>query len=156
MWIVALIGAGVVTGLIQWGMMGFINNPSLICEIMLLHQFVVTFGLLGVIGFYINVVDADKTAKQLGWPGGPYQIKYGFSQLGIGVMGILCIWFKGGFWLGTLFTMYIYGVSGLWSHIAEMKRQKKVTAMDLGNIVVDVLYQVTLTVLSLQVSGVWN
>ena len=113
-----------------------------------MHQFVVTFGLLGIIGTITNIIKAEDNAKALGWPGGPFQIKYGFSQLGLGVMGVMCIWFRGGFWLGTLVSMYIYGVSGLWSHIAEMKRQGKATVNDVGNLIIDVIYQIMLTVLS--------
>ena len=95
-------------------------------EIIVLHQFIVTNGLIGVLGFYINVIKADDTAKSLGWPGGPFQIKYGFSQLGLGVMGVLSIWFKGPFWLGTLITMYIYGASGLWTHTQEMMKKGQI------------------------------
>ncbi|HAG13394.1 MAG TPA: hypothetical protein DCG49_05975 [Ruminococcus sp.] len=155
MWILAIIGMGVVTALIHLGVLGWDIGTAGICEVIVLHQFAVTSGLIGVIGFYINVIKADETAKSLGWPGGPFQVKYGFSQLGVGVMGVLSIFFRGSFWFGTLVTLYIYGISGLWSHIAEMKR-KKVNPIDTWNIILDIIYHIVLTILLLQIPSVWN
>jgi hypothetical protein len=154
MWILAVIGAGLLTAFINLLMVGFNVSVGEICEIIVLHQYVVTYGLLGIVGFYVNVIRADKTAKALGWPGGPFQVKYGFSQLGIGVMGVLSFWFRGQFWVATLVTLYIYGISGLWSHIAQMKRTKP-NATDISNFVLDIVYHVVLTILLLQVPGVW-
>ena len=156
MFILVLIAAGIVTGGIQLAMGNGFGDISVVCSTLLLHQFVVTFGLLGIIGTITNIIKAEDNAKALGWPGGPFQIKYGFSQLGLGVMGVMCIWFRGGFWLGTLVSMYIYGVSGLWSHIAEMKRQGKATVNDVGNLIIDVIYQIMLTVLSVYAGCIWG
>ena len=167
MWILALMGAGAVSALVHLFVIGFDGGAGVICSVILLHQYVVTFGLIGIVGFYINVIKAEKTAKNLGWPGGPFQWKYGFSQLGMGAMGVMSIWFRGQFWLGTLVSMYVYGVSGLWSHSAELLRKRKVDKdrkskadkadkVEIANIVLDVLYQVALTVLLLHVPEVWN
>lgn len=156
MFILVLIAAGIVTGGIQLAMGNGFGDVSVVCSTLLLHQFVVTFGLLGIIGTITNIIKAEDNAKALGWPGGPFQIKYGFSQLGLGVMGVMCIWFRGGFWLGTLVNMYIYGISGFWSHIAEMKRQGKITVNDVGNLIIDVLHQIMLTVLSVYAGGIWG
>ena len=156
MFILVLIAAGIVTGGIQLAMGNGFGDISVVCSTLLLHQFVVTFGLLGIIGTITNIIKAEDNGKALRWPGGPFQIKYGFSQLGLGVMGVMCIWFRGGFWLGALVSMYIYGVSGLWSHIAEMKRQGKATVNDVGNLIIDVIYQIMLTVLSVYAGGIWG
>lgn len=155
MWILAIIGMGLLTSFIHLCIAGFDIGSAGICEIILLHQFAVSSGLIGVVGFYINVIKADDTAKSLGWPGGPFQVKYGFSQLGVGVMGVLSIWLRGSFWIGTLITLYIYGISGLWSHVAEMKR-KKVNAIDTWNIILDIIYHIVLTILLFQVPSVWK
>ena len=154
MFILVLIAAGFVTGFIHLIVIGGFGDLSTISYYLLLHQYVVTFGLLGIIGLITNIIKADENAQSLGWPGGPFQIKYGFSQLGLGIMGVLCIWFKEGFWLGTLINMYIYGVSGLWSHVAEMKRLGKTTKNDIGNIIIDIIYQIILTVLYIYASKI--
>ncbi|RCX18751.1 hypothetical protein DFR58_10420 [Anaerobacterium chartisolvens] len=156
MWILVLIGAGLLSALVHLLIIGFGGGVSVICEVIVLHQFAVTHGLLGVLGFYINVIKADSTAKSLGWPGGPFQVKYGFSQLGVGVMGILSIWLRGPFWIGTLVTLYMYGISGLWTHTAEVIKSEVKSKTEIANIILDVIYHVVITILLLQVPGVWG
>lgn len=155
MWFLALWGLGLISSLIHFFIIGFPDSLSEISTIVLLHQFVVTFGLVGVIGVIVNIFDADNTAKKLGWPGGLFQIKYGFSQLGLGVMGVMAIWFGGTFWIGVLVTMYIYGLSGLWSHTQVMVENKKPDADSIGNIIMDIAYQAFITVLSIWAGGIW-
>ena len=156
MWFLLLWALGIVSAVVYFFITGFPSNLSELCTVLLLHQFVVTFGLVGIIGVVTNIVLADSNAKSLGWPGGPFQIKYGFSQLGLGVMGVLAIWFHGTFWVGVLVSMYIYGVSGLWSHIHVMIKNKKLDHDSIGNLIMDVLYQTFITVLSILAGGIWS
>jgi len=155
MWFLVLWALGIISAVVHMFIVGFPEAIEEISRIVLLYQFIVTFGLVGLIGTYINIFDAENTAKKLGWPGGLFQIKYGFSQLGIGVMGILAIWLHGNFWAATLVTMYIYGLSGLWSHTSVMIKEKKVSAMELGNIIMDICYQGFITALSIIAGGIW-
>lgn len=160
MWIVAFIGAGIVTAVIQLAVQGFPADGVTILQTLLLHQFVVTHGIIAVAGFIINVLYPERTAAQLGWPSGPFQVKYGFAQFGLGVMGVMSIWFQGNFWVGTLVTLYIYGLSGLWTHTQEIIRKRretgKVDAIEFVNIVLDIVYHLVLTWMSLQIPGVWS
>lgn len=155
MWFLVLWLLGLISGGIHLYMLGFPGEMSEISRVLLLHQFVVTFGLVGVIGYVVNIARADQTAKMLGWPGGPFQVKYGFSQVGLGVMGIMAIWFQGNFWVGVLVTMYIYGLSGLWSHTYVMIKNRKVDGDSIGNLIMDVVYQTFITVLSIWAGGIW-
>ena len=98
MWILLFIGLGVITGLVQLALAGFPSDIPTIMHTLLLHQFAVTHGVLAVIGFFINVITPRRTAEKLGWATSPYQIKYGFQQLGLGVIGVLTVWFQGNFW----------------------------------------------------------
>ncbi len=148
-------GMGIVTALIHMFLSGFPTDASQISTILLLHQFVVTFAVLGVGGVFANMIFAEKNARHIGWPGGPFQIKYGFTQLGLGIMGVMCIWFRGGFWLGTVVSMYMYGIGGLWTHFHEMKVNHKADLNSIANLVMDVAYQVFLTVLTIQIGGLW-
>ncbi len=155
MWFLVLWLLGIISGVVHLYSLGFPNDWSEISRVLLLHQFIVTFGLVGLIGCIINIFRADQTAKQLGWPGGPFQVKYGFSQVGLGVMGIMAIWFKGPFWIGVLVTMYIYGLSGLWSHTYEMVKNRKADGISIGNIIMDIFYQAFITALSIWAGGIW-
>ena len=156
MWFLLLWVLGIISAVIHLLVIGWPSTLSEISHVLLLHQFVVTFGLIGIIGVVVNIVYADKTAKSLGWPGGPFQIKYGFSQLGLGVMGVLTIWFGGTFWVGALVSMYMYGLSGLWSHTQQMIKHKKFNATEIANLIMDIVYQTFITLLSIWAGGVWS
>jgi len=156
MWFLLLWAIGLVAAGIDFLVTGSPKTISEVCTVLLLYQFVVTFGLVAIIGFFINVVIPEKTAKSLGWPGGPFQIKYGFSQLGLGIFGVMAIWFRGNFWVGVLLTMYIYGLSGLWSHSQIMIQNKKWDVGNVANIIMDILYQAFITILSIYAGGVWH
>ena len=51
--------------------------------------------------------------------------------------------------------MYIYGISGLWSHWNVMKMNKKADADSIANIIMDIAYQTFITVLSIVIGGIW-
>lgn len=125
-----------------------------VSEILLLYQFVITFGLCGVIGLVVNILLAKKNARKTGWPHGPFQYKYGFTQLGLGVFGIMAIWFRGYFWIAALLNMYLYGLSGLYTHTREMMINKKPDANNVSNIVICIVYQAFLTLLSIN-AKIW-
>lgn len=160
MWIVVIIGAGVLTAVGQLAIGGFSADYVDVMKTLLLHQFAVSHGIIAVGGFIINVLYPEKTAAKLGWPSGPFQIKYGFAQVGLGVMGVLAIWFQGNFWVATLVTLYVYGFSGLWTHTLEVIRKRKEEGrtdwIEIGNIILDVIYHAVLTWMSLQIPGVWS
>jgi hypothetical protein len=149
MWFLLLWALGLASGLLQ--IIRFQQPPNLqsISHILLLHQFVVTFGLLGLLGILTNVVFAKQEAKKLGWQGGPFQIKYGFSQLSLGALGVMTIWFPDHFWIAALVNMYVYGLSGLWSHGLLMIENRKSAAYNLSSIVMDISYMTFLTLLSI-------
>lgn len=67
----------------------------------------------------------------------------------------MAIWFQGNFWVGVLVTMYIYGLSGLWSHTYVMIKNRKADGDSIGNLIMDVVYQTFITVLSVLAGGIW-
>ncbi len=67
MFFLVLWGLGIVTAVIDLYMKGFPSDPQLICSVILLHQFVVTFGLLGITGLLSNMIFAKQNAKMVGW-----------------------------------------------------------------------------------------
>ena len=147
MWFLLLWVISLITSSVYFLMYGLPTSVKDVSSILLLHQFVVTFGLLGLIGFIESVLFGKKISKIIGWPGGPYQTKYGFFQLNLGVIGVMTIWFDGLFWLAALVSMYVFGLSGLWTHISEIMNHKKSRTVHIVNIVINVCYQIFLTVL---------
>lgn len=95
----------------------FIN----ILEIVLLYFFVFQVGFMGLLAGLGHIFNGPETAKMIGWlPGSPFQYEVGVMNLGISVLGFLCIWFRREFWLATsiiyLVIMFGCGVG----HIREM------------------------------------
>lgn len=155
MWFLLLWALGLIGSFGYFLANGFPNQIDEISRILLLGQFVITFGLVALVGMLTNVFFADNTAKQQGWPGGPFQIKYGFAQLCLGVMGVMTIWFQGTFWAATLVNMYIYGLSGFWTHTQEMIKNKKPDASNVCNLIMNAFYQAFITILSVLAGGIW-
>src|SRR3990167_1203951 len=145
MWFLLLWVLGILTSIVTYWITG-VPDKHYLYSVLLLDQFVVTFGLLGIIGFLTNVILAKPMAKKLNWPGGPFQVKYGFAQLCIGIMGVMAIWFRGSYWVATLINMYMYGLSGFWTHTQEMIENHKPDTSNVCNLIMNLSYQVFITI----------
>lgn len=156
MWFMFFWGLGLASAVVHLSIIGFAQSLSTICSIFLLHQFVVAFGLVGLGGIIINIAIADYTSTKLGWPGGPYQIKYGFCQAHLGIIGVLSIWFRGSFWVASLVTMYMYCISGVWTHLGEMIKNSKADTGNVCNMIMVIVYVTFITVLSVLAGNVWH
>lgn len=154
MFFLVLWAIGLISGIVQILITKQPFNAYVVSSTLLLHQFVVTSGLVAVIGVYSNIIAADKTAEQLNWPGGPFQIKYGFTQLGLLAFGIMAIFYKGEFWIGALLINYLYGVMGGFTLIHEMVKAKKINKDSMARVIMDAAYQVFLTILSIK-AEIW-
>lgn len=155
MWFLLLWALGLGASYLYFLITGLPSNIQDISRVLLLGQFVITFGLVAVIGMITNVFFAKSTSKKLNWPGGPFQIKYGFCQLCLGVMGVMALWFHGNFWAATIVNMYLYGLSGFWTHTQEMLKNKKPDMSNVCNLIMNAFYQAFLTVLSIWSGGIW-
>jgi len=91
-----------------------------VVEVFLLYFLVIAFGLGSLFGAFGHIFYADQVAKDIGWPAGsPFQFEVGAANLGIGIAGILCIWFRRGFWASTAITAgTFYFLDGI-GHIRE-------------------------------------
>lgn len=83
------------------------RSPKHILEVSLI--WVLTFGgAIGILKFYFNTFYPDLYAHYLGWPPNfAWQYETAIVNLNIGVLGILCIWFRDIFWLATVITLTI-------------------------------------------------
>jgi hypothetical protein len=83
-------------------------------ELLLLYLLVVVVGGGGLYGFLGHVFFADLVAKSIGWPtGNMFQYEVGVVNLAFGLLGILCIWFRGNFWTATVtgVTVFFWGAA---------------------------------------------
>lgn len=87
-----------------------------IVDILLIYSLVFQVGVIGfVFGFIPHVFFADRTAESIGWAtGSPFQFEVGIHDGAWGVLGFLCIWFKGGFRVATGlgWALFMLGAAG--------------------------------------------
>jgi hypothetical protein len=92
-----------------------------VAQIFLLWQLVISAGVLNVIFFVGHTVFADASAAAIGWSAGsPFQYEVALANLHIGVMGILCYWIRGNFWIATVIAFSIQWLCSGVVHIREM------------------------------------
>lgn len=74
-----------------------------VVDILLVYSLVFQVGVIGFLfGLIPHVFFADRTAESIGWAtGSPFQFEVGIHDGAWGVLGFLCIWFKGGFRVAT-------------------------------------------------------
>lgn len=94
-----------------------------IAEVFLLHWFSVAIGLAGVFEFAGHTFLADRVAASIGWPAGnPFQQEVAIADLALGVLGILCIFIRGNFWLATTVAVTVMLWGDAAGHIVQIVR----------------------------------
>ncbi|MGC9366023.1 MAG: DUF6790 family protein [bacterium] len=99
----------------------------------LLAFIVCNIGLQGIYAFMGHFFRSDETARNIGWPtGNLFQKEIAFTNLSLGVIGIMCIWFRGNFWLATIIarSVFLWGCSYI--HFMDLKRNKNVQVFNAG------------------------
>jgi hypothetical protein len=70
---------------------------------------VVWAGMGGVFAFLSHTLLADQAARAIGWPiGNPFQSEVAVANPVVGVLGILCYWIRGDFWLATVIATSVW------------------------------------------------
>ena len=92
-----------------------------VIHILLLYALVLGVGVIGLpMGFVPHVFFADATARAIGWPtGSPFQFEVGVHDGAWGVLGFLCIWIGGRFWLATGLGWSLFMLGATYGHIRQ-------------------------------------
>ena len=92
-----------------------------VAEIFLLWLLVITVGIQGIFAFIGHTVFADATAASIGWPAGnPFQSEVAVANLSVGVLGIVCYWMRGNFWVATVIGFSIWYLGDAVVHIRSI------------------------------------
>lgn len=69
-----------------------------------------------------HVFMGPAVAKSIGWPpGSPFQFEVGMANLGIGALGIVCVW-RRDFWLPTIVMAAVFLWGAAYIHIDQIIR----------------------------------
>ena len=92
-----------------------------VAQIFLLWFLVITVGVSGVFAFIGHTVFADATAHSIGWPAGnPFQSEVAVANLSVGILGILCYWIRGIFWVATVIGFSVWWLGDAVVHIRSI------------------------------------
>ena len=87
----------------------------------MLYFFTFAIGLCGLVGFVGHTMRASLVAASIGWPAGnPFQHEVAVANLAFGILGLLCLRYRGGFWTATAigWSVFMLGAAGV--HIYQI------------------------------------
>ena len=124
-------------------------NPHMSTHTFLLWFLVIGIGITGIIAVSGHFFNADEIAEKIGWPkGNPFQREIAFSNLGIGIAGVLCFFFRDGFWLAVIVMYSVFSIGAGIGHIYEQKKNENMSEYNTGAVVAfDLLMPVVLIAL---------
>jgi hypothetical protein len=91
-----------------------------ITEVLLLYLLVIFVGVGGLIGFLGHTFKAREIALKIGWQPSPFQFEVAVANLAFGILGILCIWQRRGFWTATGIGYATFLLGCAYGHLREM------------------------------------
>lgn len=110
-------------------------------EVFLMWALLIT-GAQAVLAFFAHAFDGPAIAKSIGWlPNNPFQLEVAFANLGLGILGITCIWKREKFWLATILMATAFNWGAAYVHIDQIIRFQNFAPNNAGPI----LYQDIIT-----------
>ena len=85
----------------------------------LVYLLFIYVGVMGVFTAYAHVFRPIQTSASIGWSTSPYEYEVGMADLTVGVLGVLCLWFRGNFWLATAVANAVWLLGDAVGHIRE-------------------------------------
>ena len=96
------------------------SSGAAIAGTYLLYLFFFYVGLMGVLTAYAHVFRPVETSASIGWSTSPYEYEVGMADLTVGVLGVLCLKFRGDFWLATAIANAVWLLGDAVGHIRQM------------------------------------
>ncbi len=101
------------------------NRKSLsrqkVIDIILMYLLLIQVGLTGLWAFFGHMFLSDQVARSIGWAtGSPFQLEVAMANLAFGILGVLCIFFRDGFWLATGIGYAVFLFGAAFVHIREI------------------------------------
>lgn len=125
-----MFGAAVIASVLN-----ILIGKAAIVESFLLWFLVVGVGLESLWAFIGHAFAADDVAKSIGWPAGnPFQFEVALHNLAVGILGILCFWLRGDFWIAAVVAFSVFGLGAAYGHITDMRRHHNYAPGNVGPI----------------------
>jgi hypothetical protein len=86
----------------------------------LIYLLFIYVGLMGLFTAYYHVFRPLEASASIGWATSPFEYEVGMADLTVGVLGVLCLVFRDGFWLATAIADAVWLLGDAVGHIREM------------------------------------
>jgi hypothetical protein len=96
------------------------SSRGAIAATYLLYLLVIYVGVMGLLTAYAHVFRPLQTSASIGWSTSPYEYEVGMADLTVGVLGILCLWLRGNFWVATAIANAVWLLGDAVGHIRQM------------------------------------
>jgi hypothetical protein len=96
------------------------STGSAVAATYLIYSLFFFVGVMGLLTAYAHVFRPIQTSASIGWETSPYEYEVGMADLTVGVLGILCVWIRGNFWLATAIANFVWLEGDAIGHIREM------------------------------------
>lgn len=121
-----------------------------IVEVTLMYLLVISIGIGSLIAGLMHVFNGPATAAMIGWPAGsPFQYEVGVADIAFGVTAILCLFFRGSYWLAAIIANSTFLIGCMIGHFRSLAATGNTAAYNVGpNIIFsDLVVPVVLIVL---------
>lgn len=89
-----------------------------VAQTLLLWLLVFKVGFGGIWAFMGHYFKSDVVAQYIGWPAGnPFQKEVAFTNLAMGISGLMCFFFRDGFWLATIVFASVFLLGAFSVHV---------------------------------------
>lgn len=91
--------------------------------VFLLYLIVMNIGAAGLYAFMGHAFLPNQVAEQIGWPtGSPFQFEIAIANLSYGLLGFLCIFIRGKFWMAVVIGNCIFLWGAAYGHFVQMMK----------------------------------
>ncbi len=95
------------------------SGPA-IAGVFLLYLLVIYVGAMGIFTAVFHLAFPARASASIGWAPSPFEWEVGIADLSVGVLGVLCIWLRGNFWLATVIVNAVWFLGDAVGHIRQM------------------------------------
>jgi hypothetical protein len=111
------------------------HSASRVVKVSLFYLLCIQWGLGAAMTAIPHIVVPDLVAGFIGWePGSPFQRELGFASLGVSLLGILCIWIRGWFWLAPVVANSVFLLGAASVHIIDIIERENLAPGNAGAI----------------------
>ncbi len=104
-----------------------------ILEIFTLYVLMINVGFGGVFAWFGHLFMSDMVARSIGWAtGSGFQLEVGFANLAFGIIGILCIWLRGNFWLAAAINSLVFNLGAAYVHLQDIAIHQNLAVNNAG------------------------